>query len=229
MNQSKTILISTLAASLLVLAGCTTQTSTNTNTIKDNANVKMVTNTNETVDNENTNTSDEVLRSPEDVADWLTYTNEEISLSFQYPNDWKIDRNDNEDSIVEVLDNNDMYNHQLVNLYVMWSDRHEDVTYESGVTNPSFDRWLNCDYIYDIQASCSKVIIDGIEVTKREGEIEPPFGDDYVALAYKQNDFTVVIDARSLLRESANEIGNSNLDGLKYINAVIETISINQQ
>ena len=101
MTQSKTILISTLASSLLVLAGCTTQTTTNTNVVSntnttvnantsnDNTNVVVANsneNTNEVV-NENTNSGQggEV-----DTSDWLTYTNDEYGFSFKYPKEWDI-------------------------------------------------------------------------------------------------------------------------------------------
>lgn len=87
MNQSKTILISTVATSLLVLAGCTTKTAINTNTANDNANVEVVTNTNATVSNENTNAEQ---GSEVDTTNWLTYTNDEYGFSFRYPKEWEI-------------------------------------------------------------------------------------------------------------------------------------------
>lgn len=88
MIQYKTILISTLAASLVLLAGCTAQTATNTNTVSNsnevdqNTNAEVVANTNETVTNENTNTEQ---GSEVDTSDWLTYTNDEYGFSFRYP------------------------------------------------------------------------------------------------------------------------------------------------
>ena len=103
MTQSKTIFISTLTISLLVLAGCTTQTATNTNvvnntnttvntnTANDNTNI-VVTNSNENTNevvNENTN-SDQ--GSEVDTSDWLTYTNDEYGFSFKYPKDWQISK-----------------------------------------------------------------------------------------------------------------------------------------
>jgi uncharacterized protein YcfL len=83
-NFKTSILITTLATSLLVLAGCTTQTATNTNTANDNTNV-VVTNSNENTNevvNENTNTEQ---GSEVDTSGWLTYTNEEYEFSFKYP------------------------------------------------------------------------------------------------------------------------------------------------
>ena len=98
MTQPKPILISTLAASLLVLAGCTTQTATNANTANQNTNTEVVVNTNEAVSNENTNTEQgsEVDLSAEasaevDTSDWLTYTNEEYGFSFKYPPQWSLE------------------------------------------------------------------------------------------------------------------------------------------
>lgn len=125
MNTAKYLLIPTMATSLLVLAGCTAQTSTNTNlvantnTTNDNANVEVVTNTNETVDNENTNninesgevdlstgafaevdTSDPALN---EVEGWLTYTNEEYGFSFRYPKSWSVGTNGNNIGCVSDL------------------------------------------------------------------------------------------------------------------------------
>lgn len=94
MTTSKTILISTLATSLLVLAGCTTQTTTDTNVTDTNTtvNTNAIANTNTTNDdtndvvaNENTN----VEQGTEvDTSDWLTYTNDEYGFSFKYPEEW---------------------------------------------------------------------------------------------------------------------------------------------
>jgi uncharacterized lipoprotein YajG len=91
MTQSKTILISTLATSLLVLAGCTTQTTTNTNAVS-NANATVDTNTtndnaNVVVANSNGNTNADQV-SEVDTSDWLTYENEEYGFTVQYPSDW---------------------------------------------------------------------------------------------------------------------------------------------
>lgn len=89
MSQSKTILISTLTASLLVLAGCTAQTATNTNTVtntntaNDNANVEVATNT-------NAEQGSEV-----DTTNWLTYTNDEYGFSFRYPEEWILNEQPN--------------------------------------------------------------------------------------------------------------------------------------
>ena len=107
MTQSKTILISTLATSLLVLAGCTTQSTTNTNVVNntnttvntntsnDNTNA-VVTNSNENANevvNENTNADQ---GSEVDTSDWLTYTSEEYGFSFKYPSDWSIQSDEGE-------------------------------------------------------------------------------------------------------------------------------------
>ncbi|MBI4407114.1 MAG: hypothetical protein HY565_01285, partial [Candidatus Kerfeldbacteria bacterium] len=80
MNKSKYIIISTVAASLLVLAGCTTQTATNTNTNKVSQNINS-----EVVTNTNVEQGSEV-----DTSDWLTYTNDEYGFSFKYPSDWEV-------------------------------------------------------------------------------------------------------------------------------------------
>ncbi|MBI2415467.1 MAG: hypothetical protein HYV33_02255 [Candidatus Kerfeldbacteria bacterium] len=226
MHRTTILSFSAVAASLVLVTGCTTvPAATNTNVVS-NTNIDTTNQkTNAVVANENTNITN--TNSEVDTSDWLTYTNEVLPLSFKYPKDWKLERTQDRDDFTEVLDNNDIYDHELVNLYIHWSDRHEDIVYGNGVTNPTLDRWLSCDYIYDLQSKCNVVLINKIEVVKREGQIEPPFGDHYVALAYKQNDFTVVINARALLRESLNGIGNDNLDGLQYINAVIETMSVN--
>ena len=87
MKSTKPILISTLTASLLILAGCTTQTATNT-MVNDNATVEVVANTNETTSNENTNVGD--ASGEVDTSDWLTYTNDEYGFSFKYPEGWEL-------------------------------------------------------------------------------------------------------------------------------------------
>ncbi|MBI2415525.1 MAG: hypothetical protein HYV33_02565 [Candidatus Kerfeldbacteria bacterium] len=88
MNQSKPILISTLAASLLLLvgAGCTQPTTNQNNTNTSNVNAVVVVNTNTVVANENTNTTN--TNSEVDTSDWLTYTNEEYGFEFRYPREW---------------------------------------------------------------------------------------------------------------------------------------------
>jgi hypothetical protein len=88
MTQSKTILISTLATSLLVLAGCTTQTTTNTNVVTNanttNTNVVVDTNenTNVTVANENTNTEQ---GSDTNTRQWRKFTFDELGFSILLP------------------------------------------------------------------------------------------------------------------------------------------------
>ena len=74
MNKHQLISIISLTASITLLAGCATRTTTNDNT---NA---VVTNSNE---NTNTEQGSEV-----DTSDWLTYENEEYGFSLQYPSDW---------------------------------------------------------------------------------------------------------------------------------------------
>lgn len=86
MNTEKYLFISTITASLLVLAGCSAQTATNT--INENANIEVVTNTNETVSNENTNAEQ---GSEVDTTNWLTYENEEYGFSFKYPKEWTLE------------------------------------------------------------------------------------------------------------------------------------------
>ena len=97
MNKSKAILISTLTASLVLLAGCTLQPTTNT--ANQNTNTAVVANTNETVVNNNTNSNENTNTEQESEVDtsdpalsevegWLTYTNEEYGFSVEYPSDW---------------------------------------------------------------------------------------------------------------------------------------------
>ncbi len=80
MKKQTLISLSTLAASLILLAGCSTATS-KVNT----ANTNTTINTNASVNanaNENTNTE---VSSDVDTSDWLTYTNDEYGFSFKYP------------------------------------------------------------------------------------------------------------------------------------------------
>ncbi len=72
--------ISTITASLVLLAGCSSTPATNTNAAV-NTNVA---NTNVVV-NENTNTE---VSSDVDTSDWLTYMNDEYGFSFKYPSEW---------------------------------------------------------------------------------------------------------------------------------------------
>ncbi|MBI2415469.1 MAG: hypothetical protein HYV33_02265 [Candidatus Kerfeldbacteria bacterium] len=100
MTPSKPIMISTLAASLLLLvgAGCTQPTTNENKTNASNVNAVVVDNTNETANTEQgseVDTSDGVLRSPEGEADWLTYTNEDYGFEFRYPKEWEIIENEN--------------------------------------------------------------------------------------------------------------------------------------
>ena len=99
-NAFRPILISTLATSLLLLAGCTTQTVTNTNTnVVSNTNATVNTNTSndntnavvtESIENTNADQGSEV-----DTSDWLTYTNDEYGFSLKYPRDWVLEENEN--------------------------------------------------------------------------------------------------------------------------------------
>jgi len=96
----KHILISTVAASVVLLAGCSIQTAdTNSvskaNSTNENVTVEVVANTNGTVSNKNTN--DTTVNGDIDISDWLTYTNEEYGFGFRYPKDWLL--NDNGSSI----------------------------------------------------------------------------------------------------------------------------------
>ncbi|OGY78375.1 MAG: hypothetical protein A3B74_01290 [Candidatus Kerfeldbacteria bacterium RIFCSPHIGHO2_02_FULL_42_14] len=85
MITSKTIVITTLAASFVLLAGCSTQTATNTNANVVNANTTV-----EVADttNENTNKKDET--GEVNTSDWQFYSNNIYDLSFQYPQNWSI-------------------------------------------------------------------------------------------------------------------------------------------
>lgn len=77
--------ITTLAASLVLLAGCSTPAS-NVNTANTNTTVNANVNENTNVvmnENINTEVSDQV-----DTSDWLTYTNDEYGFSFKYPGEW---------------------------------------------------------------------------------------------------------------------------------------------
>ena len=96
MHHTKTLSLFTLTVSLVLFAGCTAQTATNTNTniADDNTIVEVATNTNETLVNENTNSEQ---GSEVDTSDWLTYTNEEYGFSFTYPNNLEIDNDSQED------------------------------------------------------------------------------------------------------------------------------------
>lgn len=94
MQIHKILSLSTMTASLLVLAGCTAQTATDTvsdvNTTNANVNTEVVANTNEVVTNANTNVVDDSEEAEVDASDWQTYTNEEYGFSFRYPSDWQI-------------------------------------------------------------------------------------------------------------------------------------------
>ncbi len=107
MNQSKTILITTVAASVLVLAGCSPQTatSTNVNVANDNATVEVVDTT-----NGNININGEAREVG--TSDWLTYTNEEYGFSFKYPSDYSISTNDANTVMIE--DNESLMDGKLV-------------------------------------------------------------------------------------------------------------------
>ena len=95
MQSTKKLPLSTLAAGLMLLAGCTTNSTTNANVVENtNTNTAVTTNANEANDNtnvavvdsnENTNTEQ---GSEVDTSGWLTYTNEEYGFSFRYPSDW---------------------------------------------------------------------------------------------------------------------------------------------
>lgn len=84
---TKQKLIPMLTASLLVLAGCSTQTTTNdntnsvvnTNTANDNAN-EVVTNANENTNSDQENEVDEV-----DISDWNKFYFEELGISMLLP------------------------------------------------------------------------------------------------------------------------------------------------
>lgn len=87
MKKYQIIFITTLTASLTLMVGCTTQTTTNDNTNQVvNTNVTNE-NTNVVVANANENTNSE-QGSEVDISDWLTYTNDEYEFSFKYPKEW---------------------------------------------------------------------------------------------------------------------------------------------
>lgn len=85
--------MSTLAISLLLVVGCSTQTATNmnavtnTNTVNTNVTVSTNEDTNTVVSNQNTNVEQ---GSEINTSDWQTYTNEEYGFSFKYPKDWTL-------------------------------------------------------------------------------------------------------------------------------------------
>ncbi|MBI2415336.1 MAG: hypothetical protein HYV33_01600 [Candidatus Kerfeldbacteria bacterium] len=139
MNPSKTMIISTLTASLLVLAGAgCTQPTTNENNIS-NANAVVVENTNDNTNTEQgseVDTSDGVLRSPEGEADWLIYTNEEYGFSFRYPNNLKLTEsseklgNDHEYIVLTFYENEIEYGEmrcpQVETGYEIWENWKDD-------------------------------------------------------------------------------------------------------
>ena len=93
----KHILISTVAASVVLLAGCSIQTAdTNSvskaNSTNENVTVEVVANTNGMVSNKNTN--DTTVNGDIDISDWLTYTNKEYGFSFRYPRSAKVNQLD---------------------------------------------------------------------------------------------------------------------------------------
>ena len=95
-NFKTSLLITTLATSLLLLAGCTTlSTSTNVNTVENtnttNTNKGVVENTNtEVVANSNENTH---INASEEVGtiDWVTYTSDTYGVEFQMPKNWVVE------------------------------------------------------------------------------------------------------------------------------------------
>lgn len=84
-----------LSATVIAIAGCTTN-SANTNSVNEN--------TNTVVANSNENTNTEQV-SEVDTSDWLTYTNEKYGFSFKYPSNWIL--NDHQKSI-------NLYSQELV-------------------------------------------------------------------------------------------------------------------
>ncbi len=91
MTTVKILFLSTVAASLVLVTGCTTvQIATNTNA-NQNTNAAVVTNpngnTNGVAVNDNTNAEQ---GSEDDTSNWLTYTNDEYGFSFKYPEGWEL-------------------------------------------------------------------------------------------------------------------------------------------
>ena len=94
MHILKILSLPTITASLVLLAGCSTQTATNTesasggnaNVANDNATVEVVADTNETVVNDNANTNANTEQASDvDISYWQTYRSDELVLSFSYP------------------------------------------------------------------------------------------------------------------------------------------------
>jgi hypothetical protein len=84
MQRTKLLSFSTLTASLMLLVGCTTSSTSNMNVQADTN--TAVTNTTVTA-NTNSDQGSEV-----DTSDWLTYTSEEYGFSFKYPKEWQISK-----------------------------------------------------------------------------------------------------------------------------------------
>lgn len=79
MKKNHTILITLLSATVLMLAGCGTTSSFNTNA------AVVPTNVNSNVTNTNA--------AAVDTSDWKTYTNDEYGFSFEYKSSWSVDWN----------------------------------------------------------------------------------------------------------------------------------------
>lgn len=94
--QTKSIpSLAILTISLALLTGCTSTTTSTTNTVTNsntsNSNVVVDSNANvNATTNENTNT-DTAAETEIDTSDWLTYTNEDMGVQFDYPSEWTLD------------------------------------------------------------------------------------------------------------------------------------------
>lgn len=121
MIKSKTILISTLVTSFLVLAGCSTQTATNTNAVTNtntvNTNVAVKTNedTNSVVSNQNANVEQ---GSEADTSDWLTYTNDEYGFTLLYPSNYSFSESHEGVNFINLKSDSSIANQENIKFYV---------------------------------------------------------------------------------------------------------------
>lgn len=112
MHLQKILSLSTVAASLVLITGCTTvQTSTNTNTVS-NTNAA---NTNEVVVDENTNAEQ---GSKVDTSDWLTYTNDEYGFSLLYPSNYSFSESHEGVNFINLESDSSVANQENIKFYV---------------------------------------------------------------------------------------------------------------
>ncbi len=156
MKSTKPILISTLTASLLILAGCTTQTATNT-MVNDNATVEVVANTNETTSNENTNVGD--ASGEVDTSDWLTYTNDEYGFSFKYPKKWG--------EAVMTTREADEYQTGSITQIIFDNDRSRN-----GIEVTAVVKVETADYQFTGPADGENILFSRVDLTQTEDQLQ---------------------------------------------------------